>query len=510
MNSQESLRDFCKNEEAFQNLLQLMQQNISDSAMNFEAIFQLSPDSILIIRQSDGLILRANQATLKIGGYQLEDIVSKIASNIWGNPDNIMRVQRALMRYGRVDNLELPVPREDGSMRAVMMSAVPIRYNDEDCLMTITRDLSSIIATHERLQAVEARYEAVVETQSELICRYSPDTTVVFANEAYHKYMGKTHDEVVGQSFLKFLDETQVEFAHAHIQRLLSEKQRITHEMRIQQGAMQGHWIQWLDTPILNQDGEVIEIQAVGRDISERKLAEEKEFELAVERQRSEILSQFVRNAAHEFYTPLSTIETTLHLIQNSSDEDRRQRAYEKIRAQTQRIASLVDGMTTMMRLSNTNTGTRTPIDFPLLFDLLLDSLHNALESKRLHVDCTIASNLPQYFGVINDLRGALRHVLDNAIRHSPDEGLISIHVQALERAILITVHNQGESIPEADLSRIFEMFFRRDTARTTPGLGLGLSIARAIIEQQHGGHISAESGEDGTSIQIRLPLYEQ
>jgi signal transduction histidine kinase len=111
----------------------------------------------------------------------------------------------------------------------------------------------------------------------------------------------------------------------------------------------------------------------------------------------------------------------------------------------------------------------------------------------------------------VNDLRGAFKHVLDNAVRHSPDNGQITITARAFEHVILIKIHNDGEAIPEADLARIFEMFYRRDTARTTPGLGLGLSIARTIIEQQHGGHIYAESSsEEGTTIHIRLPLFSE
>jgi PAS domain S-box-containing protein len=627
----EALRALCKDDNAFQELLHYLQQNAVDSAENFDRVFQLSPDSIVIVRLSDGIILNANNAALKIGGHKLEDLLGKVANLVWSNPDNINRVQRSLNRYGRVENLELTVQRGDEQPRVINLSAIPVRYEGDNCLLTMTRDISSIIETHERLQAVEARYEAIVETQSELICRYLPDTTVVFVNEAYCNYMAKPHEDILGHSFLKFLDASQADFARVHIEHILEEKQRISHEMLIRQGAMRDRWIQWTDTPIINLEGQVIEIQAVGRDISsrkeaeialqeretqlnlmldnvrnvilavfdrnlcytvlrgqllqefdydpekllgqpiyskipaqmqqaviehaqavlngemrdieypagqrfislrsyplrtndeiiggvsmisditERKLAERKEFELAIERQRIDILSQFVRDAAHEFYTPLSTIETTLHLAENSQDEERRQRAYEKIRQQTYRIAGLVDGMTTMMRLSTAHTGQRSPVDFPMLFDLLIDSLQKSIEAKQLRIYCNIEADLPKYQAVVNDLRGAFKHVLDNAIRHSADNSQISVTVESLEHAILIKIHNDGEAIPPADLARIFEMFYRRDSARTTPGLGLGLSIARAIIEQQHGGHIYAESSdEDGTTSHIRLPLFSE
>jgi PAS domain S-box-containing protein len=625
----ESLRILCKDATAFQELLLYLQQSAVDSAVNFEKVFHLSPDSILIVRLRDGLVLKANPAAARISGIAIDDMIGKVAQDIWADPEIIKRVQRSLDRYGRVNNLEISVSRGNEPARVINISAVPIRYEGENCLLSMTRDMSAIVEIHERLQEVQKRYEAIVETQSELIIRYLPDTVIIFANEAYYNYMAQPQEDLLGQSFLKYLDENQVAFARSHIETLIESKERITHEMRVQQGIMQGRWIQWTDTPILNQDGEVIEIQAVGRDISdrkeaelalqeretqinlmldnvqnvvlavfdrdlrytvlrghllqglgydpeamlgqhiyanlppeiqdsmiehsqavlkgemreveypansrfillrsyplrseneivggvsmitditERKLAERKEFELAIERQRIEILSQFVRNAAHEFYTPLSTIETSLHLAENSQDEARRHRAYEKIRLQTQRITGLVDGMTTMMRLSTANTGARSPLDFPMLFDLVIENLQKVIEAKQLHVHCEIAPNLPVFHGVVQDLRGAFKHVLDNAIRHSPDNGNINIKIEAFEHAILIRIHNEGDAIPPADLERIFELFYRRDSARTTPGLGLGLSIARAIIEQQHSGHIYAESSsQDGTTIHIRLPIF--
>lgn len=509
MNPLETLREFCKDDDTFQSLLWFIQQNDSDSSVNFEKVLQISWDNILITRTDDDLIRYANPTFIKSVNSSLEALRKKTIHEIWTDPAHLQRIQRALIRYGRVDNLELFVNAPDGSRRVVIFSACPIRYQGEECLLSITRDISSIVQTHERLHALESLYEAVVESQAELICRYDTNTNVVFANEAYCKAFNKTLENMLGKSFLHDLSAGQVEYVNQHIQRILSEKQRVTHEMLVQNGTLTGRWIQWTDTPIFDQEGEVFEIQAVGRDITDLKEAERKEFELAVERERVEIMSQFVRNAAHEFYTPLATIETSLHLLEKSTDEERRQRSYDKIRAQTKRLASLVDSLTTMMRISTvTSTESRKVVDFSMLFEMLFGSMKNSFETKNILPILEIPPNHSPYYGFFNDLRGAFRHILENALRHSPENGQIKVTIEDLEQAILIHVYNQGERIPENELERIFETFYRLDNARTTPGLGLGLSIARTIIERQHEGHVYAENAVDGTVIHVRLPIF--
>ncbi len=126
----------------------------------------------------------------------------------------------------------------------------------------------------EALQASEERYRGVVETQTELISRSLPDTTLTFVNEAHCRYLGKTEEQLLGTKWLELVTDSARERVQAAIQSLLEHPgiSMIEHEIRLPDGST--GWQQWVNRTICDDDGKVIELQNAGRDITERKQAE--------------------------------------------------------------------------------------------------------------------------------------------------------------------------------------------------------------------------------------------
>ena len=123
----------------------------------------------------------------------------------------------------------------------------------------------------------EERYRNVVETQTDLICRNLPDTTLTFVNDAYCRYFGKTRERLIGTKFLEVIPESARAAVLDHIEMLVSYPSigATEHEHEVIKPDGSIGWQHWIDRVLLDSDGRVVEVQAIGRDVTERKRAED-------------------------------------------------------------------------------------------------------------------------------------------------------------------------------------------------------------------------------------------
>ncbi|MDH7479230.1 MAG: diguanylate cyclase [Syntrophomonadaceae bacterium] len=127
----------------------------------------------------------------------------------------------------------------------------------------------------EELRISEAKYRAVVEDQTELICRSLPDGTLTFVNEAYCRYFGRTGEELIGKNFFELIPPEDHEKVREKINSFRVERPVVTYEHKVYSPDGDVRWQQWTDRAIFNPEGAVIELQSVGRDITERKTIED-------------------------------------------------------------------------------------------------------------------------------------------------------------------------------------------------------------------------------------------
>jgi len=166
---------------------------------------------------------------------------------------------------------------KDGSVVWVREEAVLVR--DEEgkprFWQGIIRDVTERKEAEEVSRRTEERYRNMVEEQTELVCRFLPDLTLTFTNDAYRRYFGKSSEELVGSRFLYDVHEADHAYYEEQLVRLNPGSPTATVEERAftPNGV---RWLQWTDTAIFDRDGRIVEYQSVGRDVTERREAEER------------------------------------------------------------------------------------------------------------------------------------------------------------------------------------------------------------------------------------------
>ncbi len=184
-------------------------------------------------------------------------------------------IDRAVTQ-GEPYETEFRVLQPDGSSRWVRGKGQVIR--DEDGkrvrIIGLNADITEQKHAEQALRESEDRYRSVVESQTELICRFLPDTTLTYVNDAYCRYFGKSREELIGIRYTELLPPSIRPWAEQEIALLIEHRGTITteHEVLMPDGSI--GWQQWVDHAIPGPDGKILELQAIGRDVTERKRAE--------------------------------------------------------------------------------------------------------------------------------------------------------------------------------------------------------------------------------------------
>jgi signal transduction histidine kinase len=217
-------------------------------------------------------------------------------------------------------------------------------------------------------------------------------------------------------------------------------------------------------------------------------------------------------DVAHELRTPLSVLQIDLESI-----EDGLTAPTADVIARLQEEVRLLNGLVDDLRmLSLAEAGelqlTMHPLDLSDLVRTTAERVHGAAREKEITLSVELPDGLPIVVGDRQRLAQVLLNLLSNALRHTPPNGQIHIAARSLETTeVQISVQDDGEGIPQSELTHIFERFYRTDhgRGRDTGGSGLGLSIALSLIEA-HGGRIWADSAEgQGSTFAFVLPVSD-
>jgi PAS domain S-box-containing protein len=249
------------------------------------------------------------------------------------------------------------------------------------------------------------------------------------------------------------------------------------------------------------------EVLTIIRDITERKNAEERDLLLKLEQERSRILVAFIQDASQEFGMPLSVLKTGLYVLGRIEDPEKRQSRIDVLERHTTYLEQLVSGMLTMTRLDTSVTLTSWPVDVNSLLRDICNGLQGRIDNAGLTWSLRLDPSLPTIQADPEHLKRAFVNLISNAIIFNNPGGTIALSTQLQDDRIAIRIQDTGIGLAPDHIPLVFNRFFRADPAQRVRGAGLGLSIARKIVEL-HGGTIEVESELDaGSTFTVFLPI---
>jgi len=254
------------------------EEALKESEARFRLVTEGSLAGVYIIQ--DRKFAYCNSTMAQIFGYGVEEILDgKVAPQDLVHPDDLPMVRENIRKRlaGEEESVHYTFRgrRRDGTVIYCEVLGSTIVYQGRPALIGTLMDISGRVQAEEALRQSEQRYRAIVEVQTELVCRHLPDTTVTFVNEALCRYFGKPRDELLGGSFLSSIPEEDRSRLMEAIAGLSRDNPMAVLEQRVINADGEIRWQQWTNQVLFDDQGHILEHQAVGRDITARRQAEE-------------------------------------------------------------------------------------------------------------------------------------------------------------------------------------------------------------------------------------------
>jgi PAS domain S-box-containing protein len=391
--------------------------------------------------------------------------------------------------------------RRDGVYRWILARGVP-RYGDSGEFVGYIG--SAIDVTDRRrqesaLRQSEERYRAVVDSQTELVCRFTRDLKLTFVNEAYCRFLGKQRDQVLGSKLSAYLPADTHEQLGRSVAHALSGAGAGDWQCEVTCADGSRGWQHWTCRAIDGAGELPDELQAIGHDITDRKRAEDVQRRLA-HSSRLAAVGELTAMVAHEVNQPLCAILSNAEaaemlLARENPPLDQIREIIKDIRDDDLRADEVIRGIRSLVGRREIQI---QPVDLNQMVAHVLRLVSGDALFRRVRIQRALADSLPPVAADQPQIEQVLLNLIVNgmdAMQATPEAAReLTVQTRQVDQGLVeIAVIDRGCGIPPAKLPELFDSFFT-----TKPdGMGVGLSIARWIV-LAHGGRIWAANGAHG------------
>ncbi len=446
-----------------------------------------SAASIILRMDTSGNITYFNEFAQTFFGFSADEIIGR---NVIGtivppvdftNKDLVYMIKDIINNTEKHVNNENENMRKDGTRVWVAWSNMATRDDSGRCveILCVGNDITPRRMNDIKIHASEQRYRKLVENQLELVCIWLPDTTLTFVNGAYSRLMGQSREDLIGRKWIEFIPESSRGEVLENYRKAVDAKEvySYVHEIETREGV---RWFRWNDVPIFDEEGNLIEFQSVGHDITERKQAEDRIRGLLSEKEL------ILKEVHHRIRNNMSTVKSLLLLQADSMRDTYAASALQEAANRVQSMSRLYE------KLYRSSNFSEIPVEGYLspLVDEIIANFPNSVSVKLIkEIDDTILEvRKLQPLGII------INELLTNIMKYAFNEkhgGIISLSLKKTGNRVTLTVSDDGAGMPDS-------IDFNKST-------GFGMQLVY-LLARQMGASIKVETAE-GTKFILEFSV---
>ncbi|MBZ5715931.1 PAS domain S-box protein [Nannocystis pusilla] len=492
--------------------------DLRESEQLFARAFGKNPNPMTVNELPGGAYLEINEAGLKSNGYSRDEMLGKtpLELGILVDEQDIERFTGLLARRNSVRDLELQLRSKSGRIHSVLMSAEVIEYRKRPCVLTVAVDISArkraewaLLESEERLRQIAATID-----QAFWLMEFSPVWRFVYVSPGWEHTWRRAHEELYGDPTLwtRAIHPDDRAAAERSQQDLINgavDSRDLEYRVVRPDGAV--HWIRDRGTLIRDAEGRPWRAAGIAEDITERKLADRERERLVADLQVAiAVRDDFLSVASHELRTPLTALGFHLeHLVRlvdrGEHDPGVLARKVDGAIRQIDRVTALVDSLIHVSRMSLGRLSLELS-EFDLV-ELVRDLVARAgPDAARARSELRVQAP----FALVGawdrkQLDQAIHNLLANALKYGAGHP-VDVRLAARGPDVVVEVQDRGIGIADEDRPRIFDRFERAVSSAHYGGFGLGLYIARRIVEA-HGGVLDVTSTPGkGSTFRLQIP----
>ena len=502
------------------------------SNLRLQAVIEAAIDSIILI-DARGRIELVNPAAAQLFAYKEEEMLGQNVKMLMGSPhheahdgylNNYLETRKPkIIGIGR----EVEGRKKTGETFPCRLAVSEINLGDQILFAGVIHDLTDVKAAEEKLRQHNAKLEAHVAERTQdlafvndelkksqnlyrniaanypngFIIVYNQELKIIFADGKELLRLGLSKDELQGSPVDMIMPEADPE----------QLKQLFHGHGRSFEMHFRGYDYLMRAVALRDKGEEADRVLVVANNVTHEKKAANKVKEaLEQERQLNNLKSRFVSMASHEFRTPLSTILSSVSLIDRYKDpkfEEKRDKHIKRVKESVKNLNNILNDFLSLSKLEEGKilVHPETFNLFTFTQELVEEHQSMAKEGQELQFSCDCEKQevmLDKHL-----LKNIFHNLISNAIKYAPENSPIWLRMKVKGGEVYIEVEDQGMGIPAEEQEHLFERFFRAHNVTNIQGTGLGLNIVKEYITLM-GGEISFESEvEKGTTFRIKLPL---